>query len=195
MSKQLLLKNYRQNVIKLKNRAKALNISDKELKKIFEECISILKNDNAYINNKSKLALIGKTLLVVTIIALIFYIVLNVHQPTSSIVLRNIQELIYPGLKLLRYFTVPIIRKFPSLTSIYTENLRLIIYCKLFVAFYYESCLVENPYFYVSDMECWPCENVHSVVDLTGYNNFSLYKSGVPYTVKVCNKFFKIFCE
>lgn len=55
---------------------------------------------------------------------------------------------------------------------------------------YDESCLLENPFFYVSGMECWPCENVHSVMDLTGFSNHSLYQSGVPYIVKVKNIIF-----
>ncbi|KRT81428.1 hypothetical protein AMK59_5885 [Oryctes borbonicus] len=38
-------------------------------------------------------------------------------------------------------------------------------------------------------MECWPCQNVYSVIDLTDYNNKSLYHSGIPYIFKVkfCN--------
>ncbi|KAF5282210.1 hypothetical protein FQR65_LT02907, partial [Abscondita terminalis] len=94
------------------------------------------------------------------LISVTLYVLLNVHQPTSSIVLRNVQGLIYPGLKLVRFLAVPILKLFPSLTHLYDE-----------------SCLVENPYFYVSDMECWPCEDVHSVIDLTGFDNYTLYQS------------------
>lgn len=58
----------------------------------------------------------------------------------------------------------------------------------LFLELYDETCLVENPYFYVSDMECWPCENVNTVIDLTGFDNHSLYQSGIPYVVQVSNQ-------
>lgn len=47
---------------------------------------------------------------------------------------------------------------------------------------------MENPYFYVADMECWPCENVHSVIDLTGLNNYSLQQSGTPYIAQTRQK-------
>nr|CAI5868190.1 unnamed protein product [Callosobruchus analis] len=49
---------------------------------------------------------------------------------------------------------------------------------------YDESCLIENPYFYVAEMECWPCENVNTVVDIT--ENKDLFKSGAgtPFVAK-----------
>lgn len=56
---------------------------------------------------------------------------------------------------------------------------------------YDESCLVQNPYFRVPEMDCYPCENIHSVVDSTGFGNAnsSLYQSGIPYILKVKETF------
>ncbi|GLV35674.1 uncharacterized protein CBL_01175 [Carabus blaptoides fortunei] len=53
---------------------------------------------------------------------------------------------------------------------------------------YDETCLIENPYFEVSNMECWPCEDVHSVINLTDSKNYSLYQSGIPYIIKTLHK-------
>ncbi|KAJ0179474.1 hypothetical protein K1T71_005186 [Dendrolimus kikuchii] len=61
----------------------------------------------------------------------------------------NIQDYIYPGLKLLRRLCLPIISLFPSLTE-----------------YYQETCLVQNPFFTVVDMDCWPCSTVYDVKEI-----------------------------
>ncbi|KAH1028067.1 hypothetical protein HUJ05_001471 [Dendroctonus ponderosae] len=98
------------------------------------------------------------------------YVLLNVHTPTSSVVLRNVQGLTYPALKFIRILAVPIIKLFPSVTDLHDE-----------------SCLIENPYFYLSDLDCSPCENVYNVIDLTGVEGINAYKKvfeGVPFIIK-----------
>lgn len=172
MSKNSLLHQYKKDVTELTKRAKHLNLSNHNIKKIFDECFKEIEdNDKKQRSYHSIFSLILKITLLIVIFCLILYVLLNVHQPTSSIVLRNVQGLIYPGLKLVRFLAVPILKQFPSLTHLYDE-----------------SCLVENPYFYVSDMECWPCEDVHTIVDLTDFDNYSLYQSGIPYVVKTNQK-------
>ncbi|RZB70347.1 uncharacterized protein BDFB_007012, partial [Asbolus verrucosus] len=141
MSKLELLQQYKNDVNNLRKCAKELNFSDREITEIFKECFKILDQGNISSNKNETTA--------------------------QNLVLRNVQGLIYPGLKVLRFLSVPIIKQFPSLTGLYDE-----------------SCLLENPFFYVSDMECWPCENVHAVIDLTGLDNHSLYQSGTPYIAK-----------
>ena len=61
------------------------------------------------------------------------------------------------------------------------------------LGFYDESCLLENPYFYVAEMECWPCQRVYSVIELTKSSNFSLYHPGVPFIIKVLHNKMQIF--
>ncbi|CAH2237245.1 jg11215 [Pararge aegeria aegeria] len=56
------------------------------------------------------------------------------------------QDYIYPGLRLLRKFTIPLISLFPVLTELYQE-----------------TCLIQNPYFTITDMDCWPCSSVNNV--------------------------------
>lgn len=36
-----------------------------------------------------------------------------------------------------------------------------------------EECLVKNPFYYELPLDCWPCEDVRTLVDLTGFRNFS----------------------
>ncbi|GLH03310.1 Uncharacterized protein GBIM_09238 [Gryllus bimaculatus] len=51
---------------------------------------------------------------------------------------------------------------------------------------YDELCLVQNPYFRPMDVNCWPCEDVRSILDLTGVENPPDYQphSVFPYLVK-----------
>ncbi|XP_057670482.1 uncharacterized protein LOC130902391 [Diorhabda carinulata] len=178
MSKCNLLKEYKKNVVELQNRAKILGLSKKEVNQVFKESFVKLQNElngsNLSQTNKAqKICTNLKNVLVLFTASFIFiYILLNVHQPTTSIVLRNVQGLTYPTLKFVRYLSVPIIKLFPALTDLYDE-----------------TCLVENPYFYVADMECWPCENVFTVLNISKFED-SYLKSGTaaPYIVKSTQK-------
>ncbi|XP_031837872.1 uncharacterized protein LOC116429255 isoform X2 [Nomia melanderi] len=83
----------------------------------------------------------------------------------AVMIMRNLQNSIYPGLKLLRKIAVPVIQHYPSLSE-----------------FYDEWCILENPYFYVNDIDCWPCSVVHFVPDLTGHQISRSFNPGIPYT-------------
>ncbi|CAK1551952.1 unnamed protein product [Leptosia nina] len=58
-------------------------------------------------------------------------------------------EYIYPGLKLWRQISIPLISVFPRLTDLHQE-----------------TCLLQNPFFTVVDMDCSPCSNVQEVREL-----------------------------
>ena len=53
-----------------------------------------------------------------------------------------------------------------------------------FLELYDESCLLENPYFQVSNMNCWPCENIKFVLNLTDSKQNNAHV-GLPYIIKV----------
>ncbi|GIX86901.1 uncharacterized protein CEXT_649111 [Caerostris extrusa] len=36
-----------------------------------------------------------------------------------------------------------------------------------------EECLLRNPFYYELPLDCWPCEDVRTLVDLTGFPNYS----------------------
>lgn len=179
MSKESLLKQFKQDVKNIKKKARELGVNDEQVTNILKESFDEFarKEQGSKLSNKlMKLAqkLRRNVLKCCTVLIVCFslslYVLLHVHTPTSSIVLRNVQGLTYPALKVVRTLSVPFIKLFPSLTDLYDE-----------------SCLVENPYFYVNDMECWPCENVHSVIDLTGLeelNSFTKIGEGTPFIAK-----------
>ncbi|KAM7347587.1 uncharacterized protein ACRADG_007136 isoform 1-T2 [Cochliomyia hominivorax] len=72
------------------------------------------------------------------------------HETPSSVAERSVRSLVYPGMRIWRRMTLPLIERFPRLTELYDE-----------------SCLMGNPFFQVDDMSCSPCSNVNSVIDLT----------------------------
>ena len=43
---------------------------------------------------------------------------------------------------------------------------------------------MENPYFRVPDMDCWPCSSVYSIPDLTGRSLTQSMSVGAPYTME-----------
>uniref|UniRef100_A0A0K8TKR0 Putative conserved plasma membrane protein n=1 Tax=Tabanus bromius TaxID=304241 RepID=A0A0K8TKR0_TABBR len=100
----------------------------------------------------------------------IFYLViaclfLTYKNEASTLVLRNIQTFIYPGMKLWRKMTLPVISKFPGLTELYDE-----------------SCLMMNPFFQVDDLNCEPCAGVVNVLDLTHVQQRTEF---VPFIFKI----------
>jgi hypothetical protein len=122
MSKLELLQQYKNDVNNLRKCANQLDFSDRELTKIFKECFRILDQEDSNskqngTNAQKYFSTIVKIFLIFTLVSVCIYILLNVHQPTSSLVLRNVQGLIYPGLKVLRFLSVPIIKQYPSLTG------------------------------------------------------------------------------
>lgn len=67
--------------------------------------------------------------------------------------------------------------------QLYKKYIELIYFTTLIISeLYDEWCLIENPYFYVNDMDCWPCTVVHSVPDLTGHNISRSFNIGIPFT-------------
>ncbi|KAH8273532.1 hypothetical protein KR018_012389 [Drosophila ironensis] len=59
---------------------------------------------------------------------------------------RVVQSMVYPGMRIWRRMTMPLIQRFPQLTELYDE-----------------SCLMGNPFFQVEDLSCAPCAHVESV--------------------------------
>ncbi|KAL1506010.1 hypothetical protein ABEB36_005447 [Hypothenemus hampei] len=177
MPKKRILKEYKDNVNFFKKCAKDRGLSDQDINSILAESFIKLKAENQIFSsergsrcqNALKISLC--TLL---FLSLFIYILLNVHTPTSSIVLRNVQGLTYPALKIVRTLSLPIIQLFPSLTELYDE-----------------TCLIKNPFFYLTDLDCSPCENVHSVIDLTGVPGVNAYEKvteGTPLVLKTFQK-------
>lgn len=79
----------------------------------------------------------------------------------------SIQVYIYPGMRLWRKLTLPIIRQFPILTELYDE-----------------TCLIPNPFFRVSNLDCSPCADVINVVDLTMVPHIDYLGNNIPHIIK-----------
>lgn len=100
------------------------------------------------------------------LIAFVFVLV-NYRVELSKLFMRNIQVYIYPGMRLWRIITLPVIQQFPQLT-----------------AFYDETCLVSNPFFRVENLDCTPCADVINVVDLTITPNFGYFGNNIPHIIQ-----------
>lgn len=98
-------------------------------------------------------------------IVCILIVLVNYHANISRMFMRNIQTFIYPGMRYWRKLTLPMIREFPQLTNLYDE-----------------SCLLSNPFFYVTELDCTPCVNVINVVDLSGY--LGHFDNSMPHIIK-----------
>ncbi|XP_066581393.1 uncharacterized protein [Prorops nasuta] len=160
------LEKYRKYVLEIRSFAFNNNVSSTKTNEIFDSCFQQLssKYQNKF-RNKHIICRYVKTTLILFFISIISLITLYNHPRFHCIFLRNLQNSIYPGLNIFRKLAVPIVNRYPVLTE-----------------FYDEWCLVENPYFYVYDMDCWPCSIVQSVPDLTGYNITRSFNIGVPFT-------------
>lgn len=72
------------------------------------------------------------------------------HETSLSVTERSVRNMVYPGMRMWRRMTLPLIERFPRLTELYDE-----------------SCLMGNPFFQIDDINCSPCSHVKSVMDLT----------------------------
>lgn len=167
------LGHYGESIQKLRNRGKQWKIRDEDIDKIIDESFKFLETDT---QTKSKWEAKRKMriwiyIALILIGAIAFFALFSYRKAAHNVLERNIQEIIYPVMKFLRKIMLPIVKFFPSLTEWYDE-----------------ACLISNPYFKVSDIDCWPCENVRSILNLTLSNlDNDEYHSGIPFIVKDLN--------
>ncbi|KAJ9583587.1 hypothetical protein L9F63_022060 [Diploptera punctata] len=181
VSREEVLTSYEQEVKKLRRLGKEWRLKERDIDEIINKSFKFLQEQCETQNVKSLITDGTKsrplysfklTLKFIMFVILMFFgacLFITYHRPTYNLVVRNVQELIYPTMKSLRKITLPIVRAFPSIT-----------------VWYDEMCLVENPYFRAPDINCWACEEVRSVLDLTEIHNprdFQPY-TGFPYIVK-----------
>lgn len=97
----------------------------------------------------------------------IVLILVNYRCEFTKLFMRNIQVYIYPGMRMWRKLTLPIIRQFPQLTQLYDE-----------------TCLVTNPLFRVANLDCTPCADVINVVDLSIAPHYGYLDNSIPHIVE-----------
>ncbi|XP_011646053.1 uncharacterized protein LOC105432793 [Pogonomyrmex barbatus] len=157
------LNEYRDSVQRIRQYAAACNVSEVETSKIFQACFEQLEAKYSKKTNRPSRPL--RIILLLVLIILIVLLCLRNQNWLNIVFIRISQNSIYPALYVLRKAAIPVLNLYPSLSELYDE-----------------WCLIENPYFYVDDMDCWPCTVVHSVLDLTGHNISRSFNIGIPYT-------------
>ncbi|EFN68816.1 hypothetical protein EAG_15896 [Camponotus floridanus] len=156
------LNEYRESVRQIRQYAAEHNVSEAQTSEIFQACFRQLEAKYSKKSNRlSRPLRCAFLFLFISIISLHLYD----QRWLNDAFVRISQNSIYPVLYALRKLAIPIVSLYPSLSELYDE-----------------WCLIENPYFYVSDMDCWPCTMVYSVPDLTGHNINKSFNIGIPYT-------------
>ena len=149
-----------------KSMLKRFNLNEKQLNQLIDEVFdekttevkSIETNSNKTLKSLTNLLkncfkLLLK-LIKVWIILLLIIIFMCSHCPTQRFILRNSQQLIYPVMRQLRLWTLPLIESNKEL-----------------VGWDVEECLLENPLYGSVGVECWPCDRIHKASDLTDFND------------------------
>jgi len=113
-------------------------------------------------------------LMFLIIIVLLIYSVSLLHNPLQKWFLRNMQNHIYPSMRLLRLATLPWIQQYPSLSD-----------------WHEETCLISNPLYWQRPIDCWSCSQIDSPheidrkqPDLDDYFAKNYYHSGVPMIIR-----------
>lgn len=197
MNKSDYFKEYAGSTQKLKKECIDRGIDEEEFKKLYLETLETI-DKNKIRNTRSRVYVKKRKLLLISVL-----LILTVcsFKYIYNNVLCNLQEFIYPGLRLIRKMSIPFISLFPALTGLlllqyqdkksysmlyYIKRIQLFLQCKL-SELYQEPCLIQNPFFTIVDMDCWPCstvDNIHKVFDPQPVHQQHM----APFVYKVCSK-------
>lgn len=108
------------------------------------------------------------------IIIVLIYAASLMHNPLQKWFLRNMQNHIYPSMRLLRFATLPWIQQYPSLSD-----------------WHEETCLISNPLYWQRPIDCWSCSQIDMIHEvnpeqsnLDDYFTKNYYHSGVPMIIR-----------
>ncbi|CAG5039683.1 unnamed protein product [Parnassius apollo] len=138
---------YAHSIKKLKKECSDKGLSEDEFRKLYFESLNTIEEGDNKLSNISRSFVTKRKFLLILLLILTIYSIKYI----CCNVLCNLQELIYPGLRLIRQISIPFISLFPALTELYQE-----------------PCLIQNPFYTIIDMDCWPCStvtNVHQIYD------------------------------
>lgn len=102
------------------------------------------------------LKIMTKFFIFLTTVCVALFIIVSLHNPTRKFVTRNIQDIIYPVMTTLRFFTLPLLTRYPHLSVWYTEE-----------------CLVANMYFDQPHIDCTPCSENSEPTETSDLDNFT----------------------
>lgn len=111
LTKEQAVQKYIANIRKIRLYSQSQGISDERFNEI------VLNHFDENYNYDRFANFIKRRSVLICLLLFIFFILFHKHE-TASIFLRHIQIFIYPGMKLWRKLTLPIISRYPSLTGI-----------------------------------------------------------------------------
>ncbi|RWS02954.1 uncharacterized protein B4U79_08178 [Dinothrombium tinctorium] len=126
-----------------------------------EECIRDVFEEN-HTRRFSPISFLCRSVSLIILVSKLLLVLITIYAfiindvSTQKFILRHSQSYIHPFMRKLRLITIPLLNKWPSISE-----------------FHEEQCLVENPFFVDNQLECWPCEDVRTVVDLSFLFNYS----------------------
>nr|XP_053639573.1 uncharacterized protein LOC128693745 [Cherax quadricarinatus] len=104
----------------------------------------------------SYLKMATKFIVCFALLCTVIFLVISLHNPTRKFVTRNIQDMIYPVMTMLRYIALPLLAKYPYLTQWYSEE-----------------CLVANTFFDQLNINCTSCSENLQLVKVSDLSNFT----------------------
>lgn len=132
VSREEVFTSYEHEVQKLRRLGKELRLTDIDVDEIIHHSFHLLqghhmktenvKSSSDKIPTKSvrsfySFQLIVKIIVIVFLTLIVACFFITYHKPTYNLVVRNVQELIYPIMKCLRRMTLPVVRALPSVTG------------------------------------------------------------------------------
>lgn len=118
MTKKRLLREYKRSIKNIRAFTDSVGLSDNEFDSLFNDCLSSVENNKRNIKTKNFKNIVLLFIWRLIIIGVLLYVGnYFLNGKPFSFVFCKIQELIYPGLRLLRIISIPVISYFPSLTG------------------------------------------------------------------------------
>lgn len=126
MRKKNHLKSYKRQINELRLRGKQWGLTTEEINFAFEESFSYMRDKYPKLYSKrnengmftSRLNIKFWKIAIFLIFTILMGYGISYHKPTHNFVERNIQEVIYPFMKVYRRLTLPLVVSYPSLSGI-----------------------------------------------------------------------------
>lgn len=132
-----LLGKYQDSIEKVRLAGLKSNLSEREVNNAMEQCMGslLVKENELKLKRKTSKWFLSSIRQVICVlkkigVALLFFLVsimilygLLQHKPIQYFIQSNLQDFIYPGMKILRKLVLPVISLYPSLTSKWTRTL------------------------------------------------------------------------
>lgn len=126
-----LLGKYQDSIEKVRLAGLKSNLSEREVNNAMEQCMGslLVKENELKLKRKTSKWFLSSIRQVICVlkkigVALLFFLVsimilygLLQHKPIQYFIQSNLQDFIYPGMKILRKLVLPVISLYPSLTS------------------------------------------------------------------------------